>query len=158
MAVDLVAEVPRHALLQPHHEVRLEEVEHVLQQDHRQDEQDHAQQDLLRLRVRLDPVADGVVEHPLERVVSAAHVERRVPEQRVQERDQHEQAERVRDRKAERRDRRGHDQAAVGPEVPQDAAVQRDVLLHRASERGNRTATGRIISSGLTPPCRNDPR
>ena len=107
-------------------------------------------------RIQRIPGADPGSEPAIEELLEAAHVRAAQdldPEQRLQERDQEHQGERVETRRDDHQDDGPDEKTDERPHVAEQAGVG-GPHGRRPQDFGVRSATGRTISSGLTPPCR----
>ena len=150
VAEDAVAKVARHVLLQRRAELSGEPDEEILQRDDRDDRDHH------RLH-RSEPVG-GIEEgadHPLVRARDPAG--RRGGDQllRAEQRVEKERKQREREDVERRCDDVRHDGADHPPGV---RAKEMEKPAIHGQRFGVSSDTGRMHSSGVTPPCRNEPR
>jgi hypothetical protein len=151
VAIDGIAQIARHVFLERRTELAGDPHQNVLG-DHR-GEDDH--DDVAQRRHFVtgdDRVPDGVVEQTGDPALF--HPGRRLVKQDVEERNEQRDREAVEERGGEIANYRDRHAPPVGAQKGQKLVV--DACRHY--RRGVSSASGRITSSGVTPPCRNDPR
>ena len=124
------------------------------QQRHQQHDHDVAERELRG--TGLEEGSRDLVEYRLD-LRAALRRQRRIAEQRAQERDQQDEREAVEHRRDDCRSDRGGEQQRVRSQERQQPRAAFGAA-HQRERRGVSSATGKIISSGVAPPWRNAPR
>jgi hypothetical protein len=146
--IHIVPQVACHPPLQNGNAELLHVEGDVLHEVHTEQQEDDVPQ-RLHGRLPLDEAPHRAVQHPIDRSDLLGNVGRDSLKD-VEEGLEQREAERIQPRVDDHGRQRQREHPGIGAEVLQYPAVP--------SHRGVNSATGRIISSGLTPPCRKLPR
>ena len=147
MRVEVIAHVTHYPLADLHTQSLSRVIASVLQKQTRHHHYDDVAQRHVRIGLVYEP-PHGQADHSLHGATARQHG--CLAEQRTQKRDQQNHGEAIEKRPQGSRQQARSEYEPVRAHIPEEPRVE----LHRVSPRGLSKATGRIISSGLMPPCK----
>src|SRR5215211_3509919 len=147
MRVDRISNVPRHKLLQTRSKLARQPNEKILEEHDHEDDQDHVPQ-RSHLVSRIQEHSDCPAQQSRE--AARREIYRRLVEECVEKRNEQRERERIEQGCADISGDRASHAPGMRPNERREPPVNHYL--------GVSSASGRMTSSGVTPPWRNDPR